>query len=669
MISSFYRRAVLALLIAALAASLFVAFIRTRVEAQARRVEIAMDYSDFISLARSFGYEPQSFLVALRRAGLTSLAVSEELGVNVNGTRDATVYAGQTLLDAARLSPLADQRLDAFVKKGRIVPDDVYLIAYSQAALRRYTRETRLRISPAGVKQLTTRPPYILQLNTQLEFFGGLGLGLPESARDLTRKAGLLLIPRVQNDERFGPAQIDSIFKSVLSHERVSTIIFFGLRNQVLGYPNNLDATAAAFKRSHVNFGSIETYTRDQAQKGNAGLATAIIDQTVRVQAISKPELDKLSDLQPVIARYLLGVRERNVRVVYLRPWTHQQGDLTIEAANVTMVKAIADGLRANGYTLGRATPIPFFKASTSRPIIAVVSLAAPAVLLLLLALLFGIESWLVFTILIAGDLMLYALGIAIHHEFAVRKVIALGGAILFATAAFVAISGAFSAGYAATWRQAVARGLRYLGIGIGVSACGALLVVGLLSHPLFMEEIDRFSGVKLVLLLPPLLALLLYVFTDRFAARIQEPVRVLFEPVRIVHLIAGLGVIAAMAIIYMRSGNQSDIAPSALELHVRSGLSALLLVRPRFKEFMLAWPLLMLIPALQREHLRAAGWLLALAASIGFADVIDTFSHLHTALLVSVLRLVNGALIGIVLGIIVIGLYVRLTRVRPVRT
>ena len=54
-------------------------------------------------------------------------------------------------------------------------------------------------------------------------------------------------------------------------------------------------------------------------QKGNDTLAKLIPGRTVRVQAIAKTELDKLR-LDEVVDRYVLGVRERNVRVVYLRP-------------------------------------------------------------------------------------------------------------------------------------------------------------------------------------------------------------------------------------------------------------------------------------------------------------------------------------------------------------
>ncbi len=82
--------------------------------------------------------------------------------------------------------------------------------------------------------------------------------------------------------------------------------------------------------------------------------------------------------------------------------------------------------------------------------------------------------------------------------------------------------------------------------------------------------------------------------------------------------------------------------------------------VRPRFKEFALAWPLLMLLPALWPGDLRRFGWLIALCVGIGLADVVDTFSHLHTALAISILRLINGLVLGIILGAIVVIVYRR---------
>ncbi len=109
-----------------------------------------------------------------------------------------------------------------------------------------------------------------------------------------------------------------------------------------------------------------------------------------------------------------------------------------------------------------------------------------------------------------------------------------------------------------------------------------------------------------------------------------------------------------------VRSGNDSDISPSPLELSLRHALTHVLSVRPRFKEFLVGFPCMMIVPALLPLHRRAVGWLLALGIGVGVGDVIDTFSHLHTPIEVSLLRIVNGLIVGALVGALVIWIYRR---------
>ncbi|MBC5810611.1 MAG: hypothetical protein GIW95_07145 [Candidatus Eremiobacteraeota bacterium] len=656
-----YRTALTVALAIALLAATFVAVVRVRAERDSRRVEIAMDYPDFSSLARSYAYNEEQFLVALRRAGLTSLAVSEELGGNINAGTAALLVPGSQLIDQARLSNVSDPTLAGLVRGGKARPDELYLLVYDPREVARYRRALGLHLSAHAVRTLRTANPTVLAIRTQSDFFNNLGMGLPAEPMRIASHLKLLLVPRVQNDERFGKAEIDRFFGAFEEGEKPSTAIFFGTRNEVIGYPDHLDDTAAALKRTGINFGSIEVYDRNQVQKGNEGLAQRAIERTTRVQAISKLELDKL-DFETVVARYLLGVRERNVRVVYLRPFLHARGDASLEKTNVEMISRIAGGLRARGYKLGRATPVPPFAIN---PIaIALVSLAVPAILLLLLEA-FGIRRPRLVYALFAADLLLVALGYVSHHDLLARKAIALVGAIAFSTMGFVAIPRAFTLPEPSTYGGALVAGLRTLGVALAFALMGALIVVGLLSVPLLMEAIDTFTGVKLVIVVPPLLAFLLYVYTRRFGNVAPSPAASALEPVRIYQLIT-LTVLAIGAFLYVsRSGNQSDIAPSSFEIALRSNLTALLGVRPRFKEFAIGFPLLMLLPALRLEHRRLTGWLFAIAAAIGTADVIDTFSHLHTPLFVSFLRIVNGAVVGIVVGAVLIALYRAFVRTR----
>jgi hypothetical protein len=649
-----YRRLLLAVLALGLMACLYVGVRRERHEHRANRVEIVMDDADFASLARSYAYDQRAFLIALRQAGLTSLAVPEELGSQVAAAPNAAAYSGTALLDQAKLFGFRDPVFARLADHG-LRADEVYLVAYDAPTARRYARQLALKFSPHSVRVLRAGVPAVYAIRTQADFFGAVGLGLPADRVALARELGLRLVPRLQNDERFRGPQIDALVHDATDRRDAHTVIFFGLRNQVLGYPDTIDATADALRAAKLNFGTVETYDVKQNQAGSETLARDLPDHTVRVQAIAKPEQDKLRP-EEIVQRYDLGVRERNVRVVYLRPFAHQWGDRSIEATNVELVRQIAQNVRAAGLRVGAASPFDRF---VTRPWeIALASLAVPAVLLLLLAAFgFGDRRWLV--AFVAADVLLVLAGFAVHHDMAVRKVLALIAGIAFPVAGFAAIAPAFRAPRAPSAGAAILDGIRVLAIATLVTLCGALVVVGLLSTPLTMTEIDRFSGVKLVLAVPPLLCLVLYLFTRRWGSALS-PASLGESPVNVLQLAAAAVLLGAGYLVLARSGNQSDIAPSGIELALRAHLTTLLQVRPRFKEFVLGFPALMLVPALVPSDRARWGWLFALAIGVGLADVVDTFSHLHTALGASLLRLVNGAVIGIVIGAIAVVAYRR---------
>jgi len=645
------------LLLLALLSCAFVAVSRAIKERQTNRVEIAMDYNDFLAFARSYDYNPATFLVELRRAGLTSLALSEELGASLNGASShATAISGVGLLSSSRLTSVSNPTLAALVRAHRVEPGTMYLLVNDAPTFKRYMQQLPLHFERQSITVLRKSVPYAIAVRTQSDYFNSTALGIPADQIALARRLSLFVVPRFQNDERLQDGQIAQMFDDLHAGKWISTVIFFGLRNQVLGYPDHIADTAQVFKaRKYTNYGEIETYDASQAQKGNVELARLIPGHVVRVQPISKLELDKLSVPQ-IVARYELGVRERNVRVVYLRPFAHQYNGLSIEKTNVEIVRQIAGDLRAHGFRLGRATPIPLYRGNGALAV-GIATLAVPSIFVLLLGWLGRYRpAWAVLAY--ALTLGVYLGGYVSHHDLLGRSIIALCGALLFSAAAFIALAPAFFEDPATSTGTQIARSFRWTLVATGVALLGAFVVVGVMSSPLTMEEVEPFRGVKLVLALPPLIALALYLFTDRFDSGIRSRREAFAAPIRIYQLLLACVIIGAGVLVLMRSGNQSDVAPSQLELSLRHHLTALLSVRPRFKEFLVGFPFMMLLPALRRGHRRATGIVFSLAIGIGIGDVVDTFSHLHTPLLVSIIRVIYGLVIGAIVGAIAIAVY-----------
>lgn len=664
-------RLAMIVVIAGALASLLVAGDRWRFETRNRTVEITMDQQDLADFAHAFGYDMDELLREMRRAGLTSVAVYEELGQRVNLSTHALALSGAALIDTARTSVLSDPALAATARNHTLSPDTVYIIVYDAPTLQRYLAALRTHLEPRNVRLLRARLPAIVAAKTQIDFFNSLGLGIADDVALQVRRQGLLVDPRVQNDERLTPDQVAVVFEQMLRGGRTGSVIFFGQRNEVLGYPFNLDATAENFRARGANFGDIEAYDPNQIQKGSIALARKIVSQTVRVQAISKIELDKL-DLDTVVARYLLGVRERNIRVLYLRPFPHLiqrvQADgslaaLSAEATNLEMLRRLRDGLQANGFKTGRPAGFVNFKGTLLTVLYFVAALGAAAAFFLLLALYGWGRPWMPWAFF-AITAVAFWLGVALGRGEIVRQLWALGAALTFALLAGTTLARYFRdtsresvaaedvvREAAPTGAQGVVQGLRCLFAAVGLALVGGLFIIGLLSQATFMIEVQQAIGTKLLLVAPPLLLLAAYAFTQTFG-QAWPPKQVATAPLRVWQFAAVIVLAAASVLLLMRSGNQPDIGVSGFESHLRGSLTALVGARPRFKEFLIGFPALMLLPVLGPADRRAFGWLIVIAAAIGLADVLDTFSHIHTPLLVAALRIFNGLVFGTAIGV-----------------
>jgi len=155
-----------------------------------------MDFTDLDALARSYNYNPAAFLIALRRAGLTSLALTEELGANVGYNGKAYATTGAALLNQSRLSPLRDPLLASLVAGRRVDAGAIYLVVSDPPTYRRYLAQLALHFSPKTVRVLRTTAPWVIEVRTQIDYFNTVGLGIPTDEIALAHRLGLLVVPR-----------------------------------------------------------------------------------------------------------------------------------------------------------------------------------------------------------------------------------------------------------------------------------------------------------------------------------------------------------------------------------------------------------------------------------------------------------------------------------------
>ncbi|MFA5859007.1 MAG: DUF5693 family protein [Elusimicrobiota bacterium] len=322
-----------------------------------------------------------------------------------------------------------------------------------------------------------------------------------------------------------------------------------------------------------------------------------------RVHRIGEREINRyLRSAEPVeavVQRYVTAVKERNVRMLYLTPLPRGMiGDNGVGVIDTQFMlfEKLSAKLQKMGYRFDTVPPWPsFFRKSVSTRVL----------LAFVIAILFPILAIWNFCL----------------HQDSDNTVVAFTEICLFT---FTAV----------------------------------ILNSALLSGTEFAVKLVEFRAVKAALFLPVILiaGYVLY-------PKLNE---ILGYKLRIIDILILTGVGVVLLLFMLRSGNDSGIMLPG-EKVVRSALDNFLFARPRSKEFMFGHPLLILGIFIWGRWVSTGKkvdllWYLSrmgiIFGMVGQVSVINTFTHAHTPLWVSLLRTFNGLVIGVVLGVVLTGIW-----------
>ena len=344
-------------------------------------------------------------------------------------------------------------------------------------------------------------------------------------------------------------------------------------------------------------------------------------DRVVRAHEIS-PEDQALLSRDAILTRWNRAVRERGIRCLLLSPFPGRRGEETLDD-----YEDVLSRVEALGYRVGSLSPLP---PRSSGSLGVLLHLGTCALLLLTSLLAFRGSA---LPALVAAVLALA--GPALEGLF-LRQVDAFLVSVLVPVFSFLVLLPRVRWG----WRS----GARMLLLSSLGSVAGGLLLAALLADPAFLVKLAEFRGVKASLLIPPLAGVILFLREVGWP-RIREA---LLASKRLPTAAGALLFLLAAGFLVLRSGNVDGLV-LGFEERTRGLLEALLLARPRFKEFLLGHPLLLLFgggrgPDLWRAPLLFFGL-------VGQASILNTFAHAHTPLLLSLLRTGNGLAAGLILG------------------
>lgn len=131
-----------------------------------------------------------------------------------------------------------------------------------------------------------------------------------------------------------------------------------------------------------------------------------------------------------------------------------------------------------------------------------------------------------------------------------------------------------------------------------------------------------------------------------------QKAKRVFSSYVSVIGVVTAVIVLAVGYYYLSRTGNEGQVAP--LEMSSRSFLENILGVRPRTKEFLIGNPLFILGTYLCIRH-RLSALNLFIIGVITQADMVGSFTHLHTPIRISLVRTCYGMFFGAIIGLLLI--------------
>ena len=587
-------RALWAVVVLSLVPAAWLAVQRAGVEGTDRTVAVVMDEVALADQGDYLGLDSFELAQRYQALGLTGIALYEQ-----------TV---ETLADEGRAAVLSGAEARAVAAaRGDAIPDvagDTTLItALEEGALEGLLRKSAI---PPRELMLQGRTWYVFDGSGQTSLRRPAG---PHRAQvEAFAEAGFDLAYRPRNYP--GLQAVGEDFPPEADY-----LIHAGL--DVAGHPSGLDPLVEASQDY------LTAIIEGTPQDGLARISHAI--PTTRLLSFNQDYINLRLRPRDLIDKYLLAVSERNIRLLYLRPYTEEQlGDMV--ANTEELVAGLAEALTAEGYTIGQIRPdqLAYDPSLLLRALAAVGVIAGLALLGLLFPGVWGV--------LVAAAVL--ALGVVAGG--ADWDALALVAALAFPVLGF---------GYLPR------RGWSIVGATL-VSLSGALLLTAVGSDRASLLGIEPFAGVAATLVVPP--ALFLFHEALRFRRPAAWITSLWSHPVRLGEVALAVVVAGILGLIVMRRGNFPLLSASGLELTVRETLSEWF-VRPRFKE-LLGHPaaLLGLVQGTWPAWIRAA---LLSAGVVAQATILNSFSHYHTPLLVSLQRSVIALVLGVAIGFVLVAL------------
>ena len=621
------------IVVAGVLCSLFLWGQRMQSEANYKNVQMVVNYSDIVAMANANALTEEEFAKALQERGVSAVLYKEWSLGSLNANGQVAIEVGNNIEYASFVEKVS--------KEVPVSAANAYVALLDKNIAVQVKDHVLEKVPGAdyypGQVDVITIPIMVpngdSEVVTALNKIKEIGAGFDMAGIARMSALGMDTVPQLRSWDNPTDTSLRMAFDEIKAMPNLVYLLFND--KEIPGYPQKNRTVADLLKDDKGDTVVPVATIEFSDQKGLNQLGVLLNKDVIRLHTISNGEMGSLTP-DSALDRWMLAARERNMRSLLVRFF-----DITTPGANLqgnlNYVASIQTGLIESGFTLDQPYEKPAsIPASTILMAMVGTAVIAGVMLILLemrlpklslLALIGGIAIWL--ALLLVNPTM-------------AKKMMALLSVITFPTLSCLLIMKPEA--------RSIGKSVVALLKLCAISYIGAVLMVGLLADILFMLKLDQFIGVKLAHVVPIVaVPFILYIWNE------EKPltfVKQLLEKA-LDYKWTMLGVLVAVAgVIYLSRTGNSGAELSAAESMMRTFLNDVMGVRPRSKEFLIGYPFTLLLFWLGASR---KNWLLTIPAIIGQVSLVNTYAHIHTALIMSMQRSFNGLVLGIAVGLLLI--------------
>lgn len=653
-----------------------VVFKRFTSESAYKQYAFIMDYASIEDLAKHSEEDLSWWFQELRDMGADYLSVSEETLDTLNKAGKIAVLPMEDLVEDIDWvihypSTLVDAyRDDAIGKKDIIVAtreEEVYNNML-EGLTDRYGKEFFTTHEEDG--------KYVFHLKTAEnalktdDIIRGLGIYYDSNKIAMAKNTGLKVVLRPFNFN-VNTENLVRVYKDSYDNYNITPEVYMVAGKEVIGFGNNeaLNELAQYIDEHDMTITMIEKSDQREhlIQKGMESLLELVgYEKATRTFATWDYIQKRYAYLnykgpEEITNTYYRAITERNIRYIYFKPFLNDSTELPITELESykEMFSSLEKRLEPHGITPDQVSGMPELQVSFPVMVLVTMGLAVLAIWILNgLVPLHEIINYILLGLGVVG-----IVGINFVAPNMSRILLAFCSSVGFPAAAIVYFvrqlkdfdsKGNYSI-------KVFGKSILLLLVTIAICVLGGLYIAAILGDSRFLLELDIFRGVKLSLVGPiGLMAVFYFIYhgygttqTKQLSGVIYKTRRFLDESIKVKYVIL-LGIAGALGFYLLaRSGHETNVQPMNLELMMRNFLELNTLARPRNKEFLIAYPALILLIYTCVKGYKPLTFVLAMAFSIGLADVVNTFCHIRSPLYLSLARVGYGLVFGILLGVI----------------